>query len=358
MIHAATKPSLTAKERVLLAFQHREADRVPIYGEARNIGFIERVTGKKLRGSQEAMERITAEAYAAAGIDMIRRLMTPRWGVVKGEGHDVQWDGYLNWKVGGERALTPEEAREYLERRADGHNDPRDTAVETIREVERIQAILGDRTLFVPMVAASCLTGIYHNIGIENFSIIMYEQPELLDAALQRNVEEAEQAVEVMNNIYDGPIIHCCDDLGMKNTTIVSPEWLREHLFPRMKVVADKIKEGGKYFSFHSCGNVTAIVPDLIEIGVDALNPIEITAGMNLAEMKLNYGDRLVIIGNANANVIQLGSTEDVRAEVRRCCDDAAQGGGYFLTGGITQATPTENVLAYFDEAGKYTVRN
>ena len=57
-----TDDALTARERVLLAFQHEETDRVPLFSEARNVGFIEAVTGKKLRGSKEILERITAEA--------------------------------------------------------------------------------------------------------------------------------------------------------------------------------------------------------------------------------------------------------------------------------------------------------
>jgi len=343
---------LTAKERVLLTFQRKETDRVPIYGEARNVGFIEAVTGKKLRGAtKEVMEHITAEAYGKVGMDMLRSMMTPQWGVVEG----VQCDGYLRWTVGGaEQAHTLDEARESLKRFADSGDDPRDAAHAHIREVERLQAILGDRTLFVPSAPVSCLEHLYHGIGIENFSTIMFEDGELIDAALERNMERASQMVEVINNMNDSPVIHCADDLGMKNTTILSPEWMREHAFSRIKRVVDKIKNGGKYFLFHSCGNVNKIVPDLISLGVDALEPIEPTAGMSLAEMKRNYGDKLVLLGNVNANILQMGSPEDVRAEVRRCFDDAAHGGGYFLNGAITQVSPVENVMAYFDEAGKY----
>lgn len=205
------------------------------------------------------------------------------------------------------------------------------------------------------MVPASYLAVLYNTIGMENFSIIMFENGELIDAALEQVTDDAVEMTGVIHNEYDVPIIHCGDDLGMKGTTLLSPQWLREHVFPRMRKVADAIRAGGKYFSFHTCGNVTEIVPDLINAGVEALNPIEITAGMDLAEMKREYGDRLVLIGNANANIVQLGSPGEVRAEVRRCLDDAARGGGYFLTGGITQATPVENALAYFDEARNYS---
>ena len=350
-----TDDALTARERVLLAFQHEETDRVPLFSEARNVGFIEAVTGKKLRGSKEILERITAEAYSSTGIDMIRTLMTPKWGIEKREYFDVRWDGYLNWKIGGEQRFTLEESEEFLKGCGEEFANPQEKAIEIVGEVRRIQAMLGRRTLFVPMVPASYLAVMYNTIGMENFSVIMYEKCQLIDAALERVMESAVKMTEVIHNECDVPVIHCGDDLGMKKTTLFSPQWLREHVFPRMKRVADKIREGGKYFSFHTCGNVTEIVPDLIEVGVQALNPLEITAGMDLAEMKKNYGDKLVLIGNAHANIVQLGSPEEVRAEVRRCLDDAAGGGGYFLTGGITQATPVENALAYYDEARNYT---
>ena len=106
--------------------------------------------------------------------------------------------------------------------------------------------------------------------------------------------------------------------------------------------------------SFHSCGNVTQIIPDLIEVGIDALNSIEVTSGMDLRQVKELYGDKLVIMGNASANIVQMGSPDEVRGKVRRCLDDAAAGGGYLLAGGRTPATPVENLIAYFDEARTY----
>ena len=348
---------LSAKERVLLAFQHKEADSVPIYSEARNVAFIERMSGRKLTGSREQMEIITADAYAKAGIVVLRRLLTPQWGVVKGKNFDVQRDGYLNWKIGGENKFTLEEAVEHIKkwRRPDNGSNPKDETYDRIKEVNRLQGILGDRILFMPAMPVSQLESTYHTIGIENFCIIMYDYSEVLDEALERNMHWALECVEVLNNIYDGPVIHAGDDMGMKGRTLFSPVWLRQHVFPRMKVVADKIKQGGKYLNFHSCGNVTEIIPDLIDVGIDSLNPIELTAGMDLKQVKQQYGDKLVVIGNADTNILQMGSVEDVRKEVRRCLDDAAGGGGYFLNGAITQVAPVENLLAYFDEARSYT---
>ena len=136
--------TLSARERVLLAFQHREADRAPLFGEARNVGFIEGITGKKMKGPKESLERITAEAYSSVGIDMIRTLMTPRWDIEKRKYFDVRWDGYLNWKIGGEQRFTLEESKEFVKGCADKFNNPRESAIEVISEVKRIQAMLGD----------------------------------------------------------------------------------------------------------------------------------------------------------------------------------------------------------------------
>ena len=347
---------MPAAERVRLAFQHREADRVPIYGEARNIPFIEKMSGRALRGTREEMEIVTAEAYARAGIDLTRRLLTPRWGVVKEKFYDIQWNGYLNWKIGGEEVFTLEEAVEHLKVNWCSENgfDPAGSASNTINEVNRIQAVLGDRICFMPNLSISCLDNLYNSLGVENFCVIMYEYADLLDEAIENHTNRMGKVVDVILDIYKGPIIHCCDDLGIKGSTMVSPDWMRAHLFPRVKKVVRKIKADGRYYSFHSDGEITAIIPDLIDMGVDALNPIEKTAGMDLRWVKEHYGDQLVVIGNADANIVQMGSEEDVRREVRRCLDDAADGGGYFLAGGMTQITPVENLVAYFDEAKSY----
>ena len=347
---------LSAKERVVLAFRHKEADRIPVYGEARNIGFIERMAGRKLAGTQAEMELITADACARAGVDLVRKLMVPRWDRVRAGAFEVQWDGYLNWKVGGDRLLSLEESVEFIKSLYDEKGfDPKQAARRQLDEVNRIQGMLGERILFMPTVSASCLEPMYHTAGFENFSVIMYENGQLIDEAIERNAERTLAMLEVILDEYDGPLVHCCDDLGMKGSTLLSPDWMRRHLFGRMKRVIDRVHAGGKYFGFHTCGNVTKIIPDLIEAGIDSLDPIEPTAGMDLAEVKRLYGERLVIMGNADANVIQMGSTDDARREVRRCLDSAARGGGYMLNGGITQAAPAENVLAYFDEARRYT---
>lgn len=347
------KMKLNTKERVLLTFQHKETDRIPIWGQIMNVEFIEKITGRKLCGSPEQKEMIIADAYTRAGIDVIPGIRIPRWEVIKEEEFEIKYDGYFNWKIGGDKAYTLEQAIEHVKRKIDQDFKVGD-ALDFINDVNRVQRLLGEKTLIVPFVGGLSIEGLYHTVGFENFAIIMYEHGSLIDECLEVNMNHALKTIQIINENYDGPFIQIGDDLGMKGTTLFSPEWLREHFFPRLKKIGDKIRAGNKYFCFHSCGYIMDIIPDLINAGVTALNPIEQTAGMDLRKIKKQYGDKLVLAGNVNVNIVQMGSCDDVRKEVRRCLDDAAKGGGYFLKEGITPKTPVENIMAYLDEAQSY----
>lgn len=115
--------------------------------------------------------------------------------------------------------------------------------------------------------------------------------------------------------------------------------------------VADAIHLGVKCTDFHSCGNVTVMIPDLVAAGIDALNPLEVISGMDLKRVKVQFGDRTVVIGIANANIGQMGTPQDVRRDIRRYLADAARGGRGIVAGGKTPAAPVENLAAYHDEA-------
>ncbi len=115
---------------------------------------------------------------------------------------------------------------------------------------------------------------------------------------------------------------------------------------------------------YHSCGGITPLIDDLIEIGVDALNPIQVTAkGMNTAELKKRFGKRLIFWGGIDSQqALPFGSPEDVRAEVRRRISDLGPGGGYILSGvhNLQPDISPENILAMYDEGmrfGKYPLQ-
>jgi uroporphyrinogen decarboxylase len=156
------------------------------------------------------------------------------------------------------------------------------------------------------------------------------------------------------------------DDVGMEMGPMISPPMWRKWLKPRLQRVFDayRARRPDIVLVYHTCGSVLPFVDELIEMGVDVLNPIQVTAkGMDAAWLKRTYGQRLAFCGGVDQReVLPHGSTGDVEEEVRRRIGELGPGGGYLLapTHDIQSDTPVENVLAVFEAArrwGAYPLR-
>jgi uroporphyrinogen decarboxylase len=156
------------------------------------------------------------------------------------------------------------------------------------------------------------------------------------------------------------------DDLGMSGGTMMSPASYRRLLKPHHAEYFGTIKKyiSGKVFC-HSCGNVYTLLGDLIDVGVDLLNPVQVSAGEmgDTAKLKREFGDRLSFCGAIDTQrVLPHGTPDDVRAEVRRRIRDLAPGGGYIVASVhcIQPDVPPENIVAMCDEvleAGTYPLK-
>lgn len=113
---------------------------------------------------------------------------------------------------------------------------------------------------------------------------------------------------------------------------------------------------------FHSDGNLWQIMDDLLDAGIDGLNPLEPLAGMELKPLKKRYGNRLILVGGIDCSqLLPLGTPEEIRQAVQRAMQVAAPGGGLFIgsSSEINPATPLENVLAFYSachEYGRYPI--
>jgi uroporphyrinogen decarboxylase len=161
-------------------------------------------------------------------------------------------------------------------------------------------------------------------------------------------------------------LITFSDDLGSQRSPLISPKMYRRMIKPYQAEVIEAIKAHTKAkVFFHSCGNVYPLIGDLIEIGVDVLNPVQVSAGEmgDTARLKREFGKNITFCGGIDTGwVLPNGCAEDVRAEVRRRIRDLAPGGGYILAAVhcIQPDVPPENVLAMFDEAriaGQYPIK-
>ena len=179
----------------------------------------------------------------------------------------------------------------------------------------------------------------------------------LFDAAVEHNTAVATEILKVGGDLAD--VVAFSEDLGFQNGLIVSPELYRELFKPRHKKYFDMVKKHTSAFlHLHSCGSIYKLIPDLIELGVDALNPVQVAAkDMDSSKLAAEFGHRLSFWGGIDSQtVLPKGTVDDVKAEVRRCISDLAPGGGYIVGAvhNIQPDVPVENILAMYDAAKEY----
>jgi uroporphyrinogen decarboxylase len=151
-------------------------------------------------------------------------------------------------------------------------------------------------------------------------------------------------------------ILRTADDLGTQIGLFFSPDMFRAFIKPRLKRLVDLAHSYDVKFMFHSCGAIRPLIEDLIEIGVDILDPLQAAAeGMQPQVLKDHYGDRLCLHGGiCTQHLLPCRSADEVRCEVCRRLEILAAGGGYILSPCHVLQTdvPTENILA-MSEAGR-----
>jgi uroporphyrinogen decarboxylase len=201
--------------------------------------------------------------------------------------------------------------------------------------------------------------------GLENLFIDMMTQPQVLEAIIDRTLGFwldwfrlfLDEAADVVDVIMIG------DDLAGQNGPLFAPRLYREIIKPRQKRLVRYIRSRTKAkIWYHTCGSVMEYLPDLLDNGIDILNPVQISAkGMDPARLKAEFGDRLVFWGGGidAQHVLPRASPQEVREHVRRNIEAFKPGGGYVFNNvhNIQGDVPPENVLAMFDAAyefGKY----
>ncbi len=189
-------------------------------------------------------------------------------------------------------------------------------------------------------------------------------------AGNKRYVEAlAERVLEWLLDFWDlileevGPYVHIVelsDDLGWQHGPLFSPALYREIYKPRHRRLTDLIhsKTGAKIF-LHCCGSIRWALPDLIESGIDIINPVQVSAkGMETDGLKRDFGQDIVFWGGgADATrVLPFGTPDEVREEVKRRINDLAPGGGFVFGSihNIQAEVPPENVVALFEAAYEY----
>ncbi len=180
----------------------------------------------------------------------------------------------------------------------------------------------------------------------------------IMDRLVQEHIKVFDRYAETVYKHVD--IIEVCDDVGMQNTTWISPETYRKLIKPYHQRLYQHIKaKTGALLLLHSCGSVSTFIPDLKEIGVDILNPVQYKAGkMDLATLKRNFGADICFWGGGidTQKTLPFGTPEQVSDEVKRCIDTLAPGGGFVFATvhNIIEGVPLKNILAAFKTVREY----
>jgi uroporphyrinogen decarboxylase len=375
---------MTHRERVLAALDHREPDRVPIDLGATWVSTMAKSTHSALKehlGLEGGEDETAMLVLQTARVDerILRMFDTDIRPVYPGG--PVSWkpsfeerEGYLcfedDWGIGWR---MPKDNGYYYDMI---HHPLREASIEDIRQYRgpviqdpgRVQG-LADRTrktreetdcaIFPEIGGPGMFEGSWFLRGMEQFMVDMVTDQRLAEALLDKVFEIAAGFYELyLGEIGDDiDIVPMGDDLGGQNGPLMQPELYRKLIKPRQRELISVMKKRtrAKVF-FHLCGDATPFIDDLIEVGVDIINPVQVTAAnMDTKELKKRWGDRIVFWGGGcdTQKILPFGTEQEVRDEVKRRIEDLAPGGGFVFTQvhDIQANTPPRNIVAMLEAA-------
>jgi uroporphyrinogen decarboxylase len=188
--------------------------------------------------------------------------------------------------------------------------------------------------------------------GMENLLVDMAQNQDYCEALFERIVTADLNMLEMMLCAdVDGVLLGC--DWGSQKALLMGPDYWRRYVGPRHARMFRVIRQAGKYAFLHSCGNILAVLPDVVAMGVQVLNPVQPEC-MDIREIKRRFGDTLAFWGGISTQqTLPMGTPDDVRREVREVAALLGEGGGYILSPAqsIQEDVPLGNCLALIDEA-------
>ena len=384
---------MTSRERLFAALNHTEPDRVPYDLSSTQVTAISRVAYDRLR------EHLGLPPREPLWLDVVQQAVIPHDDVMARFGVDTRglfpltshnWnvyeqleDGGANWVYHDEWGLTqclpkenglffsivehPLENTEPAPAAVDAHLWPDPAAPERFAGLRALAA--AHREAGKAVVIKSICAGIFEMAqrlrGMQNALMDPMLYPEMCDRLYGKladlKVAYWEAALAELGDVVD--VVAENDDYGTQESQLISPDQFRSLFKPHLGRVFAAIKSAApeaKLF-FHSCGNVRPILPDFIELGVDILNPVHISAqGMEPKALKADFGNDIVFWGGGveTQHILPNGTPQQVRDDVKRNLDALAPGGGYvFNTVHNIQAdVPPENITAMVDALHEHGV--
>lgn len=379
-VHSTDRSANTLRklERINKALRHEEPDRVPIsdffWG-----GFTR-------RWREELGLEPDANPYYHYDLDWIvtvanfdpwirpfeTLLETPEEITVR-TGFGVIMHKYFNYPMPEMRAWDIDTFEKLQEAEFDPPDDPRrffaagDNQVAGVGDgfernspawIDTVKSLRPDFPVYGSVIEVSeCLTRL---IGQENALMWMGEYPEEMGEVINRigafYLALAKAEIAAGAGLLDGFVIW--GDVAYKQTTFMSPAYWREYFKPWVARMVEAAHAAGLPVIYHGCGNVKSIFQDYIEMGVDAYNPLEVKAGMDVLELRRQYGHGICFCGNSDIQIWESGDHAAIQREVLRKLN-AAKGGGlifqsdHSVSGGVSGHT-YDFIVKLVREHGNY----
>ena len=223
-----------------------------------------------------------------------------------------------------------------------------------------------DYAIVADLFSGSVLDLIWFQIGFIRFLSDLILDPLFIKKTIERSLLIQKQLMKnfLLSVGNYAQVVAINGDLAGQNAPLLSCDLYRKILKPYEKEIIQFIRKLTNANLFrHTCGSIIDMIPDLIDVGVQTLNPVQVNAkGMDTAMLKQNYGDRLSFWGAIDNYTLARGTVQDVRNEVKKRIRDLAPGGGYVLGAvhNIQRDVPPENICAMIDAArqyGEYPIR-
>lgn len=345
---------MTSKLRGLAPFLKKETDRFPMWfgGAPQTIGNIVDYLGAT--SEHEAL-------YDIIGIDYmtIRPRYTGKPFEVNSDGTTVnEWGIKRGGYYWGQPLTHPlENAKSISDIEAYSFPDPDDWDVQITNDdllLSKDHCIIGGT--WAPFFHDSL-----ELMGMENFLMRMYDDSKLVDALIEKCFEFYYELNVRSFKVNPGKIdlYFTGNDFGSQQSLIVSPQMWRRYYKKRLAKLADLAHQNGAFAAIHSCGDIHEIIPDLIEAGYDAINPIQTTASnMDPVILEREYGKDIVFFGGIDEKELLRSRTEsEVREETKRIIEILGKNGRYIVAPShdyLLPDIPAGNIVAMYDEAKKY----
>ena len=382
------RETMTSRERMLTALDHREPDRVPIDLGGFQTGihkFAYRALVDHLGIAHQAEILDPVQQIVRPGEELLQRFHVDvryvttkpasdfKGGIVQNRRDGRLWHDLVD--EFGVRWSMPDDQPYFMDIT---HHPLADATIEDLRDYPFPKgddpgrfAGLRQRVLTLkketPYAVASGIAGVVYEVcwylrGLERWFIDMIEQPEFCEALLDRTLKFWMDYFRMFfDELPDAPdVIMIGDDVAGQAGPMFQPRFYREVIKPRHKRLVQYIRSRTKAkIWYHTCGGCVQFIPDLLDNGIDVLNPVQISAaGMDPAELKARFGDRLSFWGGAldTQHVLPTATPEVVRQHVRRNVEIFKPGGGYVFNNvhNLQAGIPPENIVAMFDAAYEF----